>query len=154
MGTKKGSSYSFSFWCPWFPFKAALNGTNEKASVERSRTRAFHTGMLQWTTRKVHAGMAVELYWTHHTAPNPKHLISLSAHSDRPCSNNQKPLPLPFFIWTVVFPNWKNCQNMKSCNTLYWNSRRPPPKGIGIRGATWRQAVAAWMTRILGPGQL
>ena len=32
MGTKKGIPYSFPFWCPWFPFKAALKGTKEKAS--------------------------------------------------------------------------------------------------------------------------
>ena len=31
MGTKKGIPYSFPFLCPWFPFKAALQGTNEKA---------------------------------------------------------------------------------------------------------------------------
>ena len=32
MGTKKGIPYSFPFQCPWFPFKAALKGKQEKAS--------------------------------------------------------------------------------------------------------------------------
>ena len=35
MGSKKGIpiSYSFPFWCPWFPFKAALKGTIGKPDL-------------------------------------------------------------------------------------------------------------------------
>ena len=43
MGTKKGIPYSFPFRCTGLLFKAALNGTNEKAS-DRSVNMAFKKG--------------------------------------------------------------------------------------------------------------
>ena len=46
MGTEKGIPYSFPFWCPWFPFKTALQGTNEKAcQIANSRLLVFPDGV-------------------------------------------------------------------------------------------------------------
>ena len=36
MGIKKGIPYSFPFWRPWYPFKTAVNGTNEKAANHKN----------------------------------------------------------------------------------------------------------------------
>ena len=46
MGTKKGIPYSFPFWCPWFPLKTALKGTNGKASY--SLFQWFQWGYNPW----------------------------------------------------------------------------------------------------------